>query len=52
MIAALLCANIAIKKWKKFLHGFQILRRLAITKDKKGKVQRGDPKILDTSVII
>lgn len=53
VLMAALVADIAIRKREDFLSVFDNLKKPSGGKDKKGKsISKGDPKILDTSVII
>jgi uncharacterized protein YacL len=52
VVVGALGADIAIRKREELTTFFTNLRKNSGTKDKKGKSYKGDPKILDTSVII
>lgn len=53
VVMAALGANIALRKREDILSLFSNIKKTgASNKDKKGKSHRGDPKVLDTSVII
>ncbi|WP_315118830.1 PIN/TRAM domain-containing protein [uncultured Clostridium sp.] len=53
LLMAALGANIALKKREDIISLFTNFKKSGTpSKDKKGKVYKGDPKILDTSVII
>lgn len=52
VVVAALGADIAIRKREDLVSFFSNIKLLGNAKDKKGKLNRGEPKILDTSVII
>ena len=52
IIMAAIGANIGIKRREEVMGIFSNIKRSEKNKDKKSKISRGDPKVLDTSVII
>ncbi|MCY6371585.1 PIN/TRAM domain-containing protein [Clostridium ganghwense] len=52
LILAALGGDVAVKKKEEIINAFANIKKVGTPKEKKAKVSRGIPKVLDTSVII